>query len=228
MIEEMMQLFEKQGGEFVSSPSAILDKLKSIKAFIFDWDGVFNNGSKTESAGSSYSEVDSMGTNMLRFGYWLFHNQNLPFVAIITGEDNQTAIKLAERECFHHFYYNFKNKVVAFEHFMDTFGLKPEEVAFVFDDVLDIPVSKICGLKFMINRQGSPLFTEHIKKLQYCDYITGQTGGNHAVREVCELILGLSEQYEQVIQERTDFSPLYAEYLEQRKKISTRQFKFNP
>jgi len=227
MINEIQQLFQNQGGEFISSPSFIQEKLKSIKAYIFDWDGVFNSGTKDENKSSSYSEPDSMGINLLRFGYWLENNYQLPFVAIVTGENNQTAIKLAERESFHHIYFSFKNKAVAFDHFLETFGLKAEEVAFCFDDVLDFPISRKCGLKFMIRRHASPLFTKYAIEHKYCDYITGQQGGNHAIREVSELILGLLDQHNLAVKERTDFSKLYTDYLDQRKTVNFRKLRFD-
>ena len=227
MIKDIPQLFENQGGEFISAPSLILEKLKKIKAYIFDWDGVFNTGTKTDTLGSGYSEVDSMGLNLLRFGYWLSNNHQLPYVAIITGENNQTAIKLAQRESLHHIYFSFKNKALAFEHFINSFGLKPDEVAFVFDDVLDFPITRHCGLRFMINRQGSPLFTKYVKQEQYADYISGQFGGSFALREITELILGLSGQYEISVKERTDFGVLYTSYLEQRGKMELKKFKFD-
>jgi 3-deoxy-D-manno-octulosonate 8-phosphate phosphatase (KDO 8-P phosphatase) len=227
MIEEIQSMFEKQGGEFISTPSFILEKLKKIKAYIFDWDGVFNTGTKTDTVGSGYSEVDSMGLNLLRFGYWLSNNHELPYVGIITGENNQTAIKLAERESFHHIYFSFKNKAVAFEHFIKTLGLGASEVAFFFDDVLDFPITRLCGLRFMVNRKGSPLFTKYVKKEQYADYISGQFGGSFALREITELILGLSGQYEISVKERTDFGPLYTSYLDQRGKVELKKFKFD-
>jgi 3-deoxy-D-manno-octulosonate 8-phosphate phosphatase (KDO 8-P phosphatase) len=227
MFEEIQHLFEGQGGEFVSPLSFIQERLKNIKAYIFDWDGVFNNGAKTDNAGSSYSEIDSMGTNLLRLAYWLSNNENLPFIAIITGENNQTAIKLAEREHFNHIYFNFKNKIQAFGHFIKSFNLKPEEVAFLFDDVLDIPIARICGLRFMVNRKGSPLFDKFVKQNQYCDYLTGQAGGNNAVREISELVLGLLNQFEPALKERIDFSPQYAKYLEIRNKTELKQFRYS-
>jgi 3-deoxy-D-manno-octulosonate 8-phosphate phosphatase (KDO 8-P phosphatase) len=226
MINEIQELFEKQGGEFISSPSFILEKLQKVKAYIFDWDGVFNTGTKTDTVGSGYSEVDSMGLNLLRFGFWLSNKQHLPYVAIITGENNHTAIKLAERESLHHIYFNFKNKALAFEHFTQTFNLKAEEVAFFFDDVLDFPISRLCGLRFMISRQGSPLFVNYVKENHYCDYISGQSGGHFAVREITELILGLLQQYKVAVKERTDFGPLYTDYLAQRGILSLKKFKF--
>ena len=70
MSEAIVKLFEKGGGEFVSPPSVFIDKLKKIKAVLFDWDGVFNDGFKRGVDGSIFSEVDAMGTNLLRYALW--------------------------------------------------------------------------------------------------------------------------------------------------------------
>jgi 3-deoxy-D-manno-octulosonate 8-phosphate phosphatase (KDO 8-P phosphatase) len=218
------ELFKKQGGEFISSPSFIQEKLKNIKAYIFDWDGVFNSGTKGEGISSTYTEADSMGTNLLRFGHWLGNNKQLPIMAIITGENNQSAKHLAKREHFHHIYFKIPDKAVALEHLLNKYGLKAEEVAFCFDDVLDFPIASKCGLKFMIRRDASPLFKQYAIENKLCDYITAQQGGNHAIREVSDLVLGLSGQINHVIKERTDFSEIYTNYLNHRNKPKTEMF----
>ena len=73
--EQLAALFSTQaGGEFVASPRDLQHRLQNIRAFIFDWDGVFNNGAKTGAGGSGFDEADAMGTNLLRFGFWLLNN----------------------------------------------------------------------------------------------------------------------------------------------------------
>jgi 3-deoxy-D-manno-octulosonate 8-phosphate phosphatase (KDO 8-P phosphatase) len=225
-MKKIQKIFEEQGGQFITPASQIQKKLKNIKAYIFDWDGVFNTGTKGESKSSNYSEVDAMGTNMLRLGYWLSNNKELPVVSIITGENNSMAIYLAEREHFNHIYFNFKNKAVAFEHLLNTYQLKPEEVAFCFDDILDFPITKQCGLKFMVGRKGSPLFNQYAIEKGYVDYISGQQGGNFAIREITELILGLLNQYNNALDERSAFGKNYSAYLKQRNSQSVKKFVF--
>ena len=220
----IQQKFTNIGGQFISSEEEITSKLKDVRCFIFDWDGVFNSGTKGEGISSTYTEADSMGTNLLRFGYWLGNDQKLPIMAIITGENNQSAKKLAQREHFHHIYFKIANKAVALEHLLNTYNLKNEEVAFCFDDVLDFPIAQKCGLKFMIRRDASPLFKQYAIENKLCDYITSQQGGNHAVREVSDLVLGLTGQLNKVIRERTDFSELYTNYLTQRNTPETKMF----
>jgi len=227
MIENTTNLFEKEGGEFISSPSFIKKKLKNIKAFIFDWDGVFNNGQKSEASSSSYTEADSMGTNLLRFGYWLKNSENLPVTAIITGENNKTAIKLAKREHFNNIYYKIPNKAIALEHITKLYNINKSEVAFCFDDVIDLPIAKQCGLRFMIRRNASVKFKEYVVNNKYCDYITAYEGGNHAIREISELILSLYDVFDKVIIERTNFSNIYQKYLNQRNSTNTDEFTKN-
>ena len=71
-------IFSEIGGTFLSNALDISAKLKTIKAFVFDWDGVFNNAVKNENKSSNFNEADSMGTNLLRFNYFL-HNNNYIF-----------------------------------------------------------------------------------------------------------------------------------------------------
>src|ERR1043165_362016 len=96
-------------GKFLTDSKVFLQKLKKIKAFLYDWDGVFNNGHKTESGSSSFSEIDSMGTNLLRFSHFLKEDE-LPLTAIMTGEYNKATVAFSKREHFHALYTGIKNK----------------------------------------------------------------------------------------------------------------------
>ena len=146
MSDAVIKLFKAAGGEFVSPPSVFIDKLKKIKAVLFDWDGVFNDGFKQGNEGSIFSEIDAMGTNLLRFALWKM-NGVLPVTAIITGENNPATLQLAQRESFHAVYSRMKNKAEAFGAFTTTYGLKTDEVLFFFDDVLDLSVALQCGCR---------------------------------------------------------------------------------
>ncbi len=214
--------FTAMGGEFFTSPQEITKKLQTIRAFVFDWDGVFNDSSKT-TAGSPYSEVSSMGTNLLRFGYWYLHRQ-LPIVAIITGENNQPAIQLAQRERFQAVYSKFTNKQIALDHLCQTQQLLPEEIAFVYDDVLDLPIVRQVALRMMVRRKASPLFSKYVQENQLVDYITACEGQAHAVREVCELLLGLQDLYSTVVAKRGSFDAEYQQYLQERNSQTTAFF----
>ena len=216
--------FLQIGGEFVLPYKELEEKLKNIKAFIFDWDGVFNNGVKDGDAGSPFSEADSMGINLLRFGYYLTHGK-LPHTGIITGENNASAFHLANREHFDTVHFKFKHKTEALTHLNEQHGIKGEEVAFVFDDVLDVALAKEVALRLMVRRGASPLFAEYARSRGICDYIAGNAGKDHAVREVCELMLGTAYDYNKVVDSRVAFAEDYQSYLSKRSQVATRFFK---
>jgi len=218
---EIAKLFEDRGGEFLSSPSLISDKLKNIRAILFDWDGVFNEGSKGGNSQSGFSEVDSMGTNMLRFSQWLFHNKKMPACGIITGADNYAAYDFAKREHFHKVYFKVPNKIDALNHLDEVHGIKPEEVVYMYDDILDLSIAEKVGLRIFVRSQAKVLFSEYVRKNKLADYITAYSGGDHAVRESCELLMGLNGTYDQVVKSRGSFSQEYQEYLAERNAPST-------
>ena len=208
-------------GRFIADPLALSKKLEKIKAYVFDWDGVFNDGYKNESGSSPFSEIDSMGTNLLRFNHFLRTGEN-PFFLIISGEKNQAAFALAQREHFQVVYYSIKNKQETIYHLCDQYKIEPAEVAFVFDDVLDLSAARIVGLRLMVAHAANPMLVDFALRQGLADYITHQDGKHHAVREAAELLMTLSGRYDDTILHRMDFSELYQQYLNQRQAVATR------
>ncbi len=219
-LSEIEKLFSSKGGAFIVSPFLLQQKLAKIKAFVFDWDGVFNSGTKGVGHTSGFSEPDAMGTNLLRFSHWLLFG-SLPTVAIITGEANESAISLAMREHFTCIHTKSKNKIESFSYFLTENKLHAQEVAFVFDDVLDLGMAKLCGLKIQIHRNASPILNDFIRKETLADYITFNEGGHHAIREVCELIIGIRGNYSETVTNRLEFSAKYQTYLNSRQQVET-------
>jgi 3-deoxy-D-manno-octulosonate 8-phosphate phosphatase (KDO 8-P phosphatase) len=217
-------IFSEIGGTFLSNASDISFKLKTIKAFVFDWDGVFNNAVKNENKSSNFNEADSMGTNLIRFNYFL-HNNKMPACAIISGEKNEMAFYFCNREHFDASYYKVADKIIALEHFCKANNIEKNEVCYMFDDVLDLSIAKVCGIRILINRKANPLFKNYVIQNKLADYITAHESGNFAVREACEMLIGLSGTYNQVIEHRTDFSPIYKDYITQRQAAPTAFFK---
>jgi 3-deoxy-D-manno-octulosonate 8-phosphate phosphatase (KDO 8-P phosphatase) len=213
-------LYTKQGGEFVSPPSLFVEKIKSIRVVLFDWDGVFNDGSKRGEEGSIFSEVDAMGTNLLRYALWRATGK-VPVSAIMTGENNPPGVHLAKRENFTAVFTGAKNKGRAFEEFCTSYHCTPGEVLFFGDDVLDLEVARQCGVRILIGRKSGVLFKQWVKDNQLADYITACDGGNHGLREGAEMIMGLVGWYDDVIKNRMVFSENYQQYLTERRKIIT-------
>lgn len=210
-------------GEFIISPDALRERLSGIKAYVLDWDGVFNDGFKADSGSSPYNEIDSMGTNLLRFSHYLASGQN-PVFAIVTGENNHASFHLARREHFHAVYFKIWHKVAALEHICQQYGLQPSEVAFVFDDVLDLSAARVAGLRIMVPHASNPLFREFVLEKGWAEYLTGCEGGQNAVRETCELFMGLRNNYADAVTHRMEFTSTYQQYLATRQAVSTQFF----
>lgn len=217
------KIFTDLGGEFLTPYFTVLERVPKLKGFLFDWDGVFNSGIKSENFSSPFSEADSMGVNMLRFSHWLKYGE-IPFTAIITGLNNQEARALASREHFTVVYSNVKFKQQALKHIESNFNLSPQQLAFTFDDILDFSVAEHTLLRFMIRRNASPLTTDYVRRNSLADYISAQEGGHHAVREVCELVMSVCGNVDETYKKRTIFQGDYKQYVDLRNKIETRFF----
>ena len=206
-------------GDIIHSEIALRDKLQHIKAILFDWDGIFNSGEKGHIP-SSFNEIDSMGINMLRFGYYLLHGEN-PITGIVTGEKNETAIKWSEREHLHAVYLKVKHKVDILEPFQSEYGIQPKEIMFVFDDIHDLSLAKEIGCGFLVRNEGARMFSRYCIEHKLCDYVTKNTGGSHALREISEVILGLLGLFTKTVENRMEFSEIYKDYLHMRNLAKT-------
>jgi 3-deoxy-D-manno-octulosonate 8-phosphate phosphatase (KDO 8-P phosphatase) len=217
-MEHVEKAYGQIDGRFINSAGEIKRRLSSIKAFVFDWDGVFNNGEKSTSAGSLFSEVDSMGVNLLRFSYFL-KNGHLPVSLIISGESNDTAFYYSKREGFTYCFYKVAHKLRALEFLCEKEKIQPSEVAYFFDDVLDIPIAEMCGLRMQVNQGINPLFINYCIDNNLVDYLTSSAGGAFAVREATELLIGLNGNYNEVIQARITNSQAYQHYIGLRRQV---------
>jgi 3-deoxy-D-manno-octulosonate 8-phosphate phosphatase (KDO 8-P phosphatase) len=161
-----------------------------------------------------------MGTNMLRFGLWL-RRQRLPVCALISGENNSAARQFAQREHFDAVYTGIRDKRLAVDHLCNRHQLAAEDFACVFDDINDLGMARLCGLRFLVKRTASPLLTSYITTGDLCDYVTATTGGDQAVREISEIMLGLMAMYQKVVQSRVAADASYSDYFSQRQSVTT-------
>jgi 3-deoxy-D-manno-octulosonate 8-phosphate phosphatase (KDO 8-P phosphatase) len=75
-----------------------------------------------------------------------------------------------------------KNKLEPFRRILQQTGLRPEQVAYAGDDLIDLPVLRQVGCAFTVADAVEELFP-------YVDYVTRRPGGAGAVREICDLLL---------------------------------------
>lgn len=205
--------------KFICSKDVVISKLDAVKAFVFDWDGVFTSGEKDFELQSRFNEIDSMGTNLLRYAHYL-KNHHLPLASIISGENNKAAFTFTNRECFHTNYFKIANKIDAAKHLCLTHNLELKNLAFIFDDVLDLSIAKHCGLRIFISRNSAPYFSDYVLKNNLADIVVNGETTNHPVRLICETLIHLYGLFDEVITQRVEFSESYKNYLSFRKAVS--------
>ena len=153
-------------------------KASKIKAVVFDVDGVMTDGSLTfDENGVEYKTFnakDGQGIVMLnRAGF---------VTAIITARENGTVRHRFNNLGMTKLYEGQKNKIAALNAFMEEFNLKPEEIAYMGDDLPDIEVLKSVGLSACPQDA-----VDDVREV--CDIVTQQPGGKGAVREICDFLL---------------------------------------
>jgi 3-deoxy-D-manno-octulosonate 8-phosphate phosphatase (KDO 8-P phosphatase) len=215
-----LEVFSKLGGTFVTPIATLVERARTMRGFVSDWDGVFNQGAKGANAESTYSEPDSMGTNLLRYALWRL-NGELPIAALITGAENPSARSFAVREHFHAIYYGARNKTAAIEALCRAHQVSSERLVCIFDDVNDLGMAFACGIRVFVQRSASPLLRDYVVRQGLCDYVTAHSPERHAVREVCELLLGLLGSFDAVVASRVGWDRDYAAYFAARQALAT-------
>ncbi len=156
----------------------ILDKAAKIKLVIFDIDGVLTTGAlflgDDGQEYKAFNSKDGHGLRMLQDGG--------VDVAILTGRSSNVVSHRARDLGITRVYQGKRQKLPAFEELVAETGLKYEEIAYVGDDVVDLPVMTLVGLAICV-QDGHPFVKKH------AHWITEHNGGCGAGRDVCELIL---------------------------------------
>lgn len=156
----------------------ILAKAAAIRLVIFDVDGVLTDGSLFFSDRGEEFKIfnarDGHGIKMLqRAGVE---------VAILSGRRSVAVQARMEALGVRHVYQGLENKAPAFATLLAELGITADQVAYVGDDVIDLPVMSRTGLAIAVG-DAHPLVRQH------AHWQTTQPGGRGAAREVCELIM---------------------------------------
>ncbi len=116
-------------------------------------------------------------------------NRSGRMTAIISGRDaNATSVR-AEQLGIANVIQGQKKKLPAFENLLSQLDLRPEEAAYIGDDLMDIPLVKRVGFGVAVSNG-----VEELKDA--ADYVTKAAGGSGAVREVIEYILKSTKDWD--------------------------------
>jgi 3-deoxy-D-manno-octulosonate 8-phosphate phosphatase (KDO 8-P phosphatase) len=114
-------------------------------------------------------------------GLWMLTQANLK-TAIITGRQSPITQRRAEELSITYLFQGIKQKRPILQQVVDELGLSLDQVAYIGDDLPDLPVLEGVGLSCC------PADAVPQVKLA-CQFITQQPGGQGAVRELCDLLL---------------------------------------
>ena len=101
-------------------------------------------------------------------------------------------------------------------------NISSERLVCVFDDVNDLGMAFGCGIRVFVRRDASPLLHDYVARQASATTSRPTRPERHAVREVCELLLGLLGSFEAVVASRVAWDPEYARYFAARQAVATR------
>ncbi|GGX87937.1 HAD-IIIA family hydrolase [Massilia dura] len=168
--------------------AALLARAAKIKLFIFDVDGVLTDGSlhygAEGEAFKTFNVQDGLGIKLLQEAGVL--------TAIISARRSPQVTARAKDLTIDFVHQGGHDKLTPFKALLAQQNLTEEQVAFIGDDVVDIPILTRVGLALAVPN-GRP------EVLARVHHVTKNPGGHGAVREACELVLRAQGSYDRVL-----------------------------
>jgi len=112
--------------------------------------------------------------------------------AIITGRNSKMVFARCEELGIKHVHMGIENKATALEEILRALSLTHADCAVMGDDWPDLKMMSKAGLK-VSPAQGHEAVKDSVH------FVTSRTGGNGAVRELCDLILKAQNRYEELL-----------------------------
>ncbi len=162
--------------------------LADIQMLVLDVDGVLTdggliiNGDGSES--KTFNSLDGHGIRMWR-------RAGLK-VAFLSGRASEPTKRRAEQLEVDYVLQNCLDKLGALKQLLEQSGLSAEQVAYVGDDLPDLPVIRYVGFGAVVANA-----VDEVKR--YADYVTMRYGGSGAVREVIEYILKNTGKWQELM-----------------------------
>jgi 3-deoxy-D-manno-octulosonate 8-phosphate phosphatase (KDO 8-P phosphatase) len=150
-----------------------------IKAIAMDVDGVLTDGGvwwgPNGEEWKRFHFADIMGLSLAR--------KSGMVIALMSGENSPLVDRLASKLSINDVHKDCKDKAAALRAFSERHGLRLKEICFIGDDVNDLPALSIVGLS-ACPADARPSILKH------CQLVTKLAGGNGAVREIVDMLLG--------------------------------------
>ncbi len=156
----------------------IIKKAINIRLVVFDVDGVLTNGSLILGENGNEYKIfhvhDGLGLVMLKDAG--FH------VAVISARTSNIVSERMAALGIDFIYQGTENKRVALNSLMKELNITKAGTAYIGDDLVDLPAMSQAGLAIAVANA-------HPKVIAHADWVSSKSGGQGAVREICELLL---------------------------------------
>jgi len=157
---------------------SLKDKINKISLIVSDVDGVLTDGTIfIGSDGTEFKQFnveDGAGAAFARL-------VSIP-IALISGRESKSTSIRAKELKIEHCFQGSLNKIAPYKEVCEIYNVAPENIAYIGDGLIDIPVMLKSGLAIAPKNAHQP-----VKDIS--DYITKKSGGEGVLREVVELIL---------------------------------------
>lgn len=164
---------------------AVLEKARKIKLLVLDVDGVLTDGrlffDRDGNEYKSFHARDGHGLKLLR--------RSGVEVAVISGRSSPIVAQRMKMLEIEYVYQGHENKRSAFAEILQRCALRPEQTAYVGDDILDLPIMRRTGLAIAVQDANFAV-------KPHADWCTELPGGQGAVREVCDLLMRAQGTFE--------------------------------
>ena len=173
----------------MSVPTSVQARAADIKLLLMDCDGVLTDGRiwilEDDEDQKAFHTLDGLGLE-------LFHRAGL-MTGIISGRASSAVERRARALGVTYIYLGCSDKVDAFQDTLIDADVSADQVAFVGDDLNDIPL-------LLRSRLAVAVANASAETIERAHYVTKATGGTGAVREVVELILKAQNLWSGVIE----------------------------
>ncbi len=166
----------------------LLKRAEQVKMLLLDVDGVLTPGTIVYTDNGkqilSFHAQDGMGMKlMMQAGIQ---------VAVLSSRSSAALEKRLSELGIESSFLGVEDKLSMYKKLLEETGLKDEQVAYIGDDWVDLPILKKVGLAVAVSNAAKPV-------KDHAHYITRCPGGQGAVREVCDLILRLQGRWDELL-----------------------------
>lgn len=169
------------------SKAEVRERASRVRLLILDVDGVLTDGGLIWQADGQESKVFHVHDG---HGIRLVQRAGIE-VALLTGRSSQVVAHRAEDLGIQLVVQGSRDKLADYEKMLEQRKLEDRDVAYVGDDLVDVPVFKRVGLSVAVAGARPYLHA-------YCHAITEREGGQGAVREVCDFLLQAQGKWEEI------------------------------